>query len=495
MSDGVQFSKVLIANRGEIAVRIAGTLRRLGIRSVVAYHPEEADSPAVRAADEAYPLQGDPPAAAYLDGAQIVDLCQRAGADAIHPGYGFLSENADFAQAVTSAGLCFIGPPPSVMRLMGDKLQSREFVRAHGFQVSPSVSEDGDPVSFPGRASTLGFPLLVKASAGGGGKGMQVVHSEADLAGAAALARSVAARSFGDDRIYAERYIERPRHIEVQVLADAHGHCIHLFERECSVQRRFQKIIEESPAPALDSQLRAQICAEAVGIARAAGYVNAGTVEFILAPDGTFYFLEMNTRIQVEHPVTEMVTGMDLVAEQLRIAAGQPLIHEQADIIARGWAIECRIYAEDADHGFLPATGKVLVADTPSGDGLRFDSGLHSGQNVTSSFDPLLAKLIAHGTSREEAVVRACEALKRTVILGVTTNTAFLRRVLAHPAFAAGDISTAMLEEHEQALRVEAPDADLRTALLAAAALADRDFVSRVRAVPEPHALIGHWRN
>jgi acetyl-CoA/propionyl-CoA carboxylase biotin carboxyl carrier protein len=415
--------KILIANRGEISVRIGRTLKSLGRRSIAVFHAEERDSLAAREADEAVELFGASPVAAYLDAAQIIETALRSGADAIHPGYGFLSENAAFAEQVAAAGLTFIGPPPQAIRLMGDKIGSREFVRAHGFPIAPSAAEADDPSSFHERAAAIGFPLLVKASAGGGGKGMHIVRNAQELPQRLAMARSEAARYFGDGRVYCERYIERPRHIEVQILADAHGNCVHLGERECSIQRRFQKIIEETPSPGLTPALRQRICTAAVGIAKAAGYVNAGTVEFILAPDDEFYFLEMNTRLQVEHPVTEMVTGLDLVGEQLRIAEGAPLAYEQDAIRALGHAIECRICAEDPAVGFLPATGELLVLRPPQGPGIRFDSGLLEGQSITASFDPMLAKLIVHGADRDEAIRRMRAALRQLVMLGITTNT------------------------------------------------------------------------
>jgi acetyl-CoA/propionyl-CoA carboxylase, biotin carboxylase, biotin carboxyl carrier protein len=487
--------KVLIANRGEIAVRIARTLRRLGIRSVVAHHRIDAGTPGVRAADEAIELEGAEPIRAYLDGEQIAAKAREVGADALHPGYGFLSENAGFARAVEAAGVRFVGPTPEVMRLMGDKIESREFVRGHGFRVAPSATWEEDPATFLERARAVGFPLLIKASAGGGGKGMHVVRDERELAAAAPTAQSEAERYFGDGRIYAERYVERPRHIEVQVLGDRHGNLVHLFERECSIQRRFQKLVEESPAPNLSETLRTRICDEGAGIARAAGYLGAGTVEFVLGADGEFYFLEMNTRLQVEHPVTELVTGIDLVEEQLRIAAGEPLRFRQHDVRRLATAIECRICAEDAEADFVPATGDLLLVREPAGEGIRFDGGIAEGQAVTAAFDPMLAKLVAHAPTRGTAVERARRALRETVILGVTTNAAFLERVLAHPAFLRGELHTGFIPEHREALRAPPLTEETRGDALAAAALASRELVERITAVPEPWASIGRWRN
>ena len=495
MSTVPGIDSVLIANRGEIALRITRTLRRLGIRSVVAHHRVDRDSPAVRAADAGVELEAAEPIAAYLDADQIAAAAARIGADAVHPGYGFLAENARFAEAVAKVGVRFIGPPPEVIRLMGDKIAARRFAAQHGFRVAPAVLEEGDREGFPGRARALGFPLLVKPAAGGGGKGIVRVSSEAELEPALARSRAEAARYFGDDRLYVERSVERPRHVEVQVLADGHGACVHLFERECSVQRRFQKLVEETPAPGLADDLRAALWSEAVGIARAAGYEGAGTVEFVLAPDGGFFFLEMNTRLQVEHPVTELVTGVDLVEQQVRVAAGERLRFGQAQLRSSGCAIECRICAEDAEGGFLPTTGALLLVREPAGPGVRFDGSLAPGQAITADFDPLLAKLVAHGATREEAIARACRALAETVLLGVTTNAAFLGRVLASPAFARGDLHTGFLAEHAAALAAPDLDADERRALFAAAALAHPGFREQVLAVPEPQRFLGAWRN
>jgi acetyl-CoA/propionyl-CoA carboxylase biotin carboxyl carrier protein len=487
--------KVLIANRGEIAVRVANTLRRLEIASAAIVHPEDAGSPAERAVDEACPIEGETPVAAHLDAVQIVAIAKRIGADALHPGYGFLAENGDFAEAVESAGIRWIGPTPDAIRLMGDKIESRRFVASEGYSLTPSASEEDDPTSFAARAGEVGFPLLIKASAGGGGKGMQIVREQHELTRAIDLARSEAERYFGDGRIFAERYIDEPRHVEVQILADSHGNVLHLGERDCSIQRRFQKLIEESPAPALKSAQRDQICAQAVGIARAAGYQNAGTVEFVLAPDGEFYFLEMNTRLQVEHPVTEMVTGIDLVEQQIRIAAGEVLSFAQEDVRFEGAAIECRICAEVPDEDFRPAVGELLIVRPAEGPGVRFDSGIEKGQVVSTAFDPMLAKMIVHGRDRDEAIARARQALRESVILGCATNSAFLERILAHPDFKAGRVETGFIPAHAAELATPALDPDERAAILAVAALSNRDFLERAAAVPEPYALMGAWRN
>ncbi|MBK7950593.1 MAG: ATP-grasp domain-containing protein [Deltaproteobacteria bacterium] len=487
--------KVLIANRGEIALRIAKTLARLGIASALVAHAEDAKSPAARAVDEVCPIDGPTPVAAHLDGAQTIAVAKRIGADAIHPGYGFLSENADFAAAVGAAGLRFIGPTPASMRLLGDKIESRRFVAGLGVPLTPSATEADDPKTFAVRAAKIGFPLLIKASAGGGGKGMQIVRTKQELAPAIALARSAAGRYFKDDRIYAERYVESPRHVEVQILADAHGQVLHLGERDCSIQRRFQKLIEETPAPGLAPELRRAICETAVRIARAADYQNAGTVEFVLAPTGEFYFLEMNTRLQVEHPVTEQVTGIDLVEQQLRVVMGEKLRIRQESIAAKGVAIECRLCAEDADHDFRPAVGELLVFRPAEGPGIRFDGGIEQGQRITTAFDPMLAKLIVHAEDRASAIELAIRALRETVVLGCTTNADFLARVLTHPDFRAGRVETGFIPAHAADLARRALGEDERRIVLAAAALADRDFNERVAAVPEPHASIGAWRN
>lgn len=487
--------KVLIANRGEIALRVARTLRRLEITSAAVVHADDAGSPAALAVEEACAIEGKTPVAAYLDADQIIDVARRIGADALHPGYGFLSENANFAAAVEAAGVKWIGPSPEAIRLMGDKIESRRFVAQAGHPLTPSANEEDDPATFSARAAKIGFPLLIKASAGGGGKGMQIVREASRLGPAIDLARSEAERYFADGRIYAERYVDQPRHIEVQILADDHGNVLHLGERDCSIQRRFQKLIEETPAPAISGDLRERICNQAVGIARAANYRNAGTVEFVVAPDGEFYFLEMNTRLQVEHPVTEMVTGLDLVEQQIRIAAGEALAFSQADVRFEGASIECRLCAEDADEDFRPAVGQLLLVRPPAGPGVRFDAGIAQGQRVTTAFDPMLAKIIVHAATREEAIERARKALSETVLLGCTTNAAYLERILGHPDFAAGRVETGFIPRHSDALAPRSLDPLERATILAAAALSNRDFLERVEAIPQPHASMGAWQN
>jgi acetyl/propionyl-CoA carboxylase alpha subunit len=489
------FQAVLVANRGEIAVRVLRTVQALGLKGIVVYHAADRGAPAVNMADAAIEITGTTPVAAYLDAQQILAAAKRSGAGAIHPGYGFLSENRAFAQAVEDAGLIFIGPKPEQIELMGDKVRARNFVQKGGFPVAPSAIEDDDPKTFVERARAVGAPLLIKPSAGGGGKGMRIVRDLKNLESEIERGRSEGQRYFGDGRLYVERYIENPRHIEVQVLGDGHGNVVHVFERECSVQRRFQKIVEETPSPALDAVLREKICETAAGIARSASYRGAGTVEFIFGQGSEFYFLEMNTRLQVEHPVTEEITGKDLVLEQLRIAAGEKLGYKQADIKTQGHAIEFRIYAEDPGRGYTPTTGPVLTLHPPQGEGVRWDSGIVQGQEVTAAFDPMIAKLIVRGSDRDDAIARADRALAETVLLGCKTNTAFLRRLLQHPAFIEGRIHTGFLDAHPEIAADPALSEETLQKLLAAAALVTRPMRDIADTVLDMHAAMGAWRN
>ncbi|KUP93150.1 acetyl-CoA carboxylase biotin carboxylase subunit [Tritonibacter horizontis] len=486
-------SKLLVANRGEIAARVVRTAKARGLATAVLRHVAEQEGPAHLIADEVVMIDGPTPVAAYLDIPQIVAAARKIGADAVHPGYGFLSENAGFVATLEATGVTFVGPTSETIDLMGDKVRARAFVEARGFPVAPSAIEDDDPASFVERARTLGYPLLIKPSAGGGGKGMRIVREDSTLETEIETARREGQRYFGDGRLFVERYIERPRHIEVQVMGDGQGNVVHFWERECSIQRRFQKIIEETPSPALSPEQRDEICETAAGIARAVNYRGAGTVEFIYAQDGAFYFLEMNTRLQVEHPVTEMVTGFDLVAEQLRIAAGEGLSAAQADIPQTGHSIELRICAEDATADFRPAIGDILLLDEPHGEGIRVDSGILDGGKVTTDFDPMLSKLIVHGPDRAQAIARARNAVQNYVILGVTTNTGYLDAILAHPDFASGDVSTGFLAEQADVLT--APGEDVSTLLMAAAALSDQRLVTDVMQIPEMHRKMGGWRN
>ncbi|MFE0601192.1 acetyl/propionyl/methylcrotonyl-CoA carboxylase subunit alpha [Streptomyces sp. NPDC058892] len=452
------FSTVLVANRGEIAVRVIRTLRELGIRSVAVFSDADADARHVREADTAVRIGPAAAAESYLSVERLLDAARRTGAEAVHPGYGFLAENAAFAQACTDAGLAFIGPPASAISLMGDKIRAKETVKAAGVPVVPGSSGSGlTDAELVAAASEIGMPVLLKPSAGGGGKGMRLVRDEAVLAEEIAAARREARSSFGDDTLLVERWVDRPRHIEIQVLADAHGNVVHLGERECSLQRRHQKVIEEAPSVLLDEKTRAAMGAAAVDAARSCGYVGAGTVEFIV-PGGdpsSYYFMEMNTRLQVEHPVTELITGLDLVEQQLRVAAGAPLDLTQSEVTLTGQAIEARVCAEDPARGFLPSGGTVLALSEPSGGAVRTDSGLTAGVPVGSTYDPMLSKVIVHGPDRATALRMLRGALADTVILGVQTNAGFLRRLLAHPDVVSGELDTGLVERDLPALLPE----------------------------------------
>ncbi|MFF4419965.1 biotin carboxylase N-terminal domain-containing protein [Streptomyces sp. NPDC001549] len=466
------FSTVLVANRGEIAVRVIRTLRQLGIRSVAVFSDADADARHVREADTAVRIGPAAAAESYLSVERLLDAAKRTGAEAVHPGYGFLAENAAFAQACADAGLAFIGPPASAINLMGDKIRAKETVKAAGVPVVPGSSGSGlTDAELVSASMEIGMPVLLKPSAGGGGKGMRLVRDEAVLAEEIAAARREARSSFGDDTLLVERWVDRPRHIEIQVLADAHGNVVHLGERECSLQRRHQKVIEEAPSVLLDEKTRAAMGAAAVDAARSCGYVGAGTVEFIV-PGGdpsSYYFMEMNTRLQVEHPVTELITGLDLVEQQLRVAAGAPLGFDQSEVTLTGHAIEARVCAEDPARGFLPSGGTVLALSEPSGGAVRTDSGLTAGVPVGSTYDPMLSKVIVHGPDRPTALRMLRAALADTVILGVQTNAGFLRRLLAHPDVVSGDLDTGLVERDLSGLLPEGVPAEV----YAAAALLD----------------------
>jgi acetyl-CoA/propionyl-CoA carboxylase biotin carboxyl carrier protein len=490
-----KINKVMIANRGEIACRILRTLDRMGIASVMVYHAVDADSPAVATASETVEIDGSTPVAAYLDMDRIIAACKETDADAVHPGFGFLAENSEFARRLAHEGIKFIGPSPENIELMGNKVKARSFCIDNGFPLAPSVTEASTGEQFTEQIRKLGVPLLIKAAAGGGGKGMQIVRDLDNLEPAIQIAKTASLRAFGDDSVYAERFEEKSRHIEVQVLADEFGNVVHLGDRECSIQRRFQKVIEESPAPRLESDLRKLICTTAVEIARRAGYRNAGTVEFLLSPDGDVFFLEMNTRIQVEHPITEMVTGIDLVEMQIRVAQGEPLPFNQAQVKTRGHAIELRLYAEDPENDFLPTTGQLLSYSLPVGRSVRVDDGFIEGMKVTAAFDPMLAKLIIHGKTRNEAIERAQKAIADTLVLGITTNVDYLARIIAHPAFAAGQIHTGFISQYSDDLNPPALTKEQRHLLLAAAALSSREFTNPEFDAIEPYASIGNWRN
>ncbi|MET7363822.1 acetyl-CoA carboxylase biotin carboxylase subunit [Streptomyces sp. NPDC005562] len=449
------FDTVLVANRGEIAVRVIRTLRELGVRSVAVFSDADADARHVREADTAVRIGPAPAAESYLRADRLLAAAAKSGAQAVHPGYGFLAENAEFAQACTDAGLTFIGPPASAISLMGDKIRAKETVRAAGVPVVPGSSGSGlTDAQLADAAREIGTPVLLKPSAGGGGKGMRLVRDEALLADEIAAARREARASFGDDTLLVERWVDRPRHIEIQVLADGHGNVVHLGERECSLQRRHQKIIEEAPSVFLDEATRAAMGEAAVQAARSCGYTGAGTVEFIVpgSDPSSYYFMEMNTRLQVEHPVTELITGLDLVEWQLRVAAGERLPFTQDDITLTGHAVEARVCAEDPSRGFLPSGGTVLALHEPQGDGVRTDSGLSVGTEVGSLYDPMLSKVIAYGPDRATALRKLRAALADTVTLGVPTNAGFLRRLLAHPAVVAGELDTGLVEREADGL-------------------------------------------
>ncbi|MFV0135858.1 acetyl-CoA carboxylase biotin carboxylase subunit [Streptomyces sp. HMX87] len=449
------FDTVLVANRGEIAVRVIRTLRSLGVRSVAVFSDADADARHVREADTAVRIGPPPAAESYLSVERLLDAAARTGAQAVHPGYGFLAENAEFARACEAAGLVFIGPPADAIALMGDKIRAKETVKAAGVPVVPGSSGSGlTDEQLVAAAREIGTPVLLKPSAGGGGKGMRLVRDESLLADEIAAARREARASFGDDTLLVERWIDRPRHIEIQVLADGHGGVVHLGERECSLQRRHQKIIEEAPSVLLDEATRAAMGEAAVQAARSCGYRGAGTVEFIVpgTDPSSYYFMEMNTRLQVEHPVTELVTGLDLVEWQLRVAAGEPLAFGQQDVRLTGHAVEARLCAEDPARGFLPSGGTVLRLREPQGDGVRTDSGLTEGTEVGSLYDPMLAKVIAYGPDRASALRKLRAALAETVTLGVQTNAGFLRRLLAHPAVVSGEMDTGLVEREVDGL-------------------------------------------
>jgi acetyl-CoA/propionyl-CoA carboxylase biotin carboxyl carrier protein len=450
-----RFDVVLVANRGEIARRVLRTLRALGIRSVAVYSEADRDAVHVREADTAVCVGPAAPAESYLRIDAVIGAARATGAQAIHPGYGFLSENAAFARACADAGIVFIGPGVEALETMGDKIRAKRHVSAAGVPTVPGVSEPGlDDDALAAAAAGMTYPILIKPSAGGGGKGMHVVAAPDELPEALATARRVAAAAFGDDTLLLEQLVESPRHIEVQVLADAHGAVVHLGERECSLQRRHQKVIEEAPSPLLDPATRERIGEAACRVARSVGYTGAGTVEFLVpaAQPGTFYFMEMNTRLQVEHPVTELVTGTDLVAQQIRVAAGEPLDLVQQDVVLTGHAVEARLYAEDPARGFLPTAGTVLALEEASGPGIRVDSALAPGLTVGSDYDPLLAKVVAWGADRAQALDRLDLALAGTVVLGVGTNTEYLRALLADPGVRAGVMDTTLIERRPPGL-------------------------------------------
>jgi acetyl-CoA carboxylase biotin carboxylase subunit len=470
------FKKILIANRGEIAVRVIRACRELGIPSVAVYSDVDRASLHVRHADEAYHIGPAAAVESYLNIAKILDVAKRSRADAIHPGYGFLSENAKFAQACADAGVKFIGPSPASMEMMGSKTRARQEMEKAGVPFVPGTSGGLESVEQAEQvAARIGYPVMLKAAAGGGGKGMRLVHAPQELKPALEAAQSEAERAFGDCEVYLEKAIVNPRHIEMQVLADEHGNTVYLGERECSIQRRHQKVLEESPSPIVDPDMRQRMGEVAVRVAKTANYTNAGTVEFLVDQDRNFYFLEMNTRLQVEHPVTELITGLDLVHLQIRIAAGEKLPFKQADIRIRGHAIECRIYAEDPDQNYFPSPGKITLLLSPSGPGIRRDSGMYEGWTVPIDYDPLLAKLIGYGTDRTQAISRLTRALHEYFVGGIKTNIPLFRRILTDPDFQAGKLDTGYLDRLLKSKPTDLQGEDADVAAIAAGIFAVLD--------------------
>jgi len=493
----LSFKKVLIANRGEIAVRVARTLREMNIRSVAVYSDVDRAALHVRMADEAYCIGPAAASESYLRIDKIIDTAKKAGCDAIHPGYGFLSENPLLPEACTAAGIVFIGPPASAMRQMGSKTAARERMSAAGVPIVPGALCNTSDEAVEA-AKKIGFPVMLKAASGGGGKGMRLVERAEDMANAWERARSEAKKFFGDDTVYLEKAIIRPRHVEIQVLGDQHGNLVHVFERDCSIQRRNQKVVEETPSPAASKDLIDRMGAIAVQGAKAVGYFSAGTFEFLLADDGQFYFLEMNTRLQVEHPVTELVSGLDLVREMVRVAQGEPLGFAQSDLHARGAAIECRVYAEDPATGFLPSPGKIDSLVTPSGPGVRDDGGAYPGCVISSFYDPLISKLSVWAPTRERAVERMRRALSEYVVTGIRTNLSFHQRLFLHPEFVAGRYDTGFLEREKGSLVTsrEIDEADrepLAVAIAIAAARMERVSGVKTADVGETGSRLSPW--
>lgn len=478
------FRRVLIANRGEIAVRVIRACRELGIESVAVYSDADRRALHVRKADHAYSIGPSPASESYLRIDKLLEVASRSQAEAIHPGYGFLSENVQFAAACRAAGFKFIGPPPEAMHMMGSKTRARQAMEKAGVPFVPGSSSGlASLAEAEAMAGALGYPVMLKAAAGGGGKGMRLVRSREELGLAFDAARSEALRAFGDDEVYLEKLIVNPRHIEMQILADEHGNTVWLGERECSVQRRHQKVLEEAPSPHVDAEMRRRMGDVAVRVARASGYTNAGTVEFLADQSNNFYFLEMNTRLQVEHPVTELVTGLDLVQLQLRVAAGEPLPFRQEDITIRGHAMECRVYAEDPDNNFFPSPGRITRLISPSGPGIRRDSGMYEGWTVPMDYDPLLAKLVGYGSDRQQCIRRLQRALYEYFVGGIKTNISLFRRILADPDFQSGNIDTGFLDRLLATPAVVPPE---ETRKVRIAAIAGAIF-----AATEPDATLG----
>jgi acetyl-CoA carboxylase biotin carboxylase subunit len=483
------FNKILIANRGEIAIRIIRACRELGVKTVAVYSDADRRSLHVAMADEAYHIGPPAPGESYLAIDKIIDVAKRSGAEAVHPGYGFLSENQAFAEACEKEGIVFIGPSSEAIRLMGDKITARRIAQEAKVPLVPGSEGAVSDVEAEIIAKKIGYPVMIKASAGGGGKGMRLVRREEDFKSSLRMARSEARSAFGDDSVYIEKFIERPRHVEIQVIGDSYGNILHLFERECSVQRRHQKVIEEAPSPAIGNKTRRKMGEVAVKVAKAVSYRGAGTVEFILDQNENFYFLEMNTRVQVEHPVTEMITGFDIVKWMIRIATGEKLSFTQDDISIKGHALECRIYAEDPERNFLPSPGKLEYVRQPSGPGIREDSAIYSGYEVTPFYDPMLSKLIVWADTREEAIKRMRTALREYIVLGVKTNIGFLSRVMENEEFIRGEIDTGFIERHPELLTSNGDNVE---PALIAAALAMRN--STKEAVTSLQSPVSNWK-
>jgi acetyl-CoA carboxylase biotin carboxylase subunit len=487
------FNKILIANRGEIAVRIIRACRDLGIKSVAVYSEADRASLHVRLADEAYPIGPAPASESYLVIHKIIDTARKSRAEAIHPGYGFLAENAEFAEACVAADIIFIGPPPDAIRKLGDKMAARKLMKSAGVPIVPGTEDPvDDEIGVIKIAEWIGYPILIKAAAGGGGKGMRVVQDQSEIKSAVRASRSEAKSAFGDDRIYIEKYLPHPRHIEIQIIADSHGNYVHLGERECSIQRRHQKVIEEAPSPLVDNAMRAKMGEAAVSAARAAGYVNAGTIEFLADNRRNFYFLEVNTRLQVEHPVTELVTGVDLAIEQIRIAAGKKLSFGQDDIKIRGHAIECRIYAEDPASNFMPSTGTINLYQEPGGPGIRIDTGVYEGSEISVYYDPMIAKLLAFGGDRKQAIARMSRALDEFRIAGVLTNIDFHKAIMSHSEFVAGNLSTKFIENYYHPATESSPE--IMQAIALAAALTEHKSRSAIRPSRLPNMHYSKWK-
>jgi len=495
------FKKILVANRGEIAVRVIRACREMGIQTVAVFSDVDRDALHVRFADEAYHCGPPPAAESYLVSKKILEICKKAGADGVHPGYGFLAENGDFAEACEKEGITFIGPSGDVMRKMGDKVTARQTMEAAGVPIVPGTTEELSDEQAIAFSKEIGLPVMVKASAGGGGKGMRLVRKEKDLGQAIERARSEARASFGNDALYVEKFVEEPRHIEIQVLADTHGNVVHLFERECSIQRRHQKVIEEAPGNGISPELRARMGAAAVAAAKAVDYVGAGTCEFLVDRHNDFYFLEMNTRVQVEHAITEAITGVDIVKAMIRAAAGEPLGIEQDELSIHGHAIEARIYAEDPENKFVPSPGKIVVYRPAGGIGIRVDSGVSAGATVTVYYDPMVAKLVAFGADRKEAVERLRRALSEFAVKGIKTSIPFHQKVLRHPVFVEGKYDTGFIDDYMDggAGGAQVASDEVRRVACMTAAIAayrrDKERASRYASSGAPSAGTSAWKN